>query len=272
MPGRNRISLLARVVSAAFSAAVIPVGVSAAEASSLGAPDIRGIWKGAATAKGQQYPAVWVVTSENLSTGHFEAHVQGNPAYTMSGTVGGGSWTDTSGTGSYVSTTHGTLSVKGDLMVASGSFSDSNGVRGTWTLTHAVVKAKLDISLTLPKLTPADREPNGVIPNIAEGDDGVVVVTITAHGGDFKDVYLRSGGVRVMCGAEFVKVAASPAEASGFPLSEGATRRFQVRVVGLRWGSGTISVDVRGVTESGKTSDVSKDRKASCRERVSSPV
>jgi hypothetical protein len=93
-----------------------------------------------------------------------------------------------------------------------------------------------------------------ITPNLIEGEESTVTLRVTAHGGDFTDVGIRGGGVK-SCRPRSVKAYKPPPLAFGFPLDAGQSRTFEIKILGVDWGSSSLRVAVRGRTKSGTTVD-----------------
>ncbi|OJU85293.1 MAG: hypothetical protein BGO11_17300 [Solirubrobacterales bacterium 70-9] len=126
---------------------------------------------------------------------------------------------------------------------------------------HIPPPASLKVALIAPRPETSEAGTifhNGkeVIPNLIEGEESTVTLRVTAHGEDFKDVGIRGGGLK-SCRPQDVKAYKPPPLAFGFPLDAGQSRTFEIKILGVNWGSSSLSVVVRGRTKSGTTVDES---------------
>jgi hypothetical protein len=96
--------------------------------------DIRGNWSmPTVTSTGAVYPQVWVIATENLTTGVWHGHIKGNATAQVSGTVSGHTFVSHAKIGSYTSRGQATIVTGVKWKLVRGTFADSQGTTGTFT-------------------------------------------------------------------------------------------------------------------------------------------
>ena len=124
------------VMASLFIAAILFAFASSLQVGGAladGPVDIRGTWSGNFDSTIGVFFNTFTFTTEDFTTGAVSGTAN-NDTYTLSGTVTGSTADITAKMGSYVSTSHMTVSPDGKTMTGSGS--DTNGTTGTFTLTR----------------------------------------------------------------------------------------------------------------------------------------